>query len=204
MATSKNQNDNDLITSAELARRMNLSRARISQYIKEGILKLTPEKLLSYSQSIKDLQSKLDATKGSKIPLVKTVLKSNDEDEQLHDISSMTYEELAVYIAPMGLTDTKALNEKIKLIKSRIELDRETSVLTSAEQVLLQAETLGANLSNSLLQIPDRICPELVNMRDEQEMNNRITDELISVLKNFAEDTKRLMKSLDLKKKGEK
>lgn len=74
--------------------------------------------------------------------------------------------------------DSKAKAEHLDLIKSKIQIDKETNKLISAEDVKSDAFNIAKSLSRNLMTIPAKLAEQLENINNKQEIYKIIEEEI--------------------------
>ncbi len=68
---------------------------------------------------------------------------------------------------------------------TRLDYELRAKEAVSAESVRLEAFSLGRRIRDEILQVPDRLAPELVGLSDERDIHQRLVEELTAALRTL-------------------
>ena len=77
---------------------------------------------------------------------------------------------------------SRAIREAYNARMAKLQFEKETGKLISSEQVRMDAFNAGRIVRDRLLNIPDRIIPQLIGKTDVKEMEKLLQSELIAAL----------------------
>lgn len=91
--------------------------------------------------------------------------------------------------------NAKALNEKYKALKCKLEYELLNGTMVNADEARLFAADLGATVRSSLEALPDRLAPELVSMPDMESIRAVLVESFEQVLNDLADKIKKMSES---------
>lgn len=160
----------EMVSQAEFARRVNVTRQRVHSLVKEGRLRLVGKKgkrkLLDFEKSVRAFESTKDPTKESKIAPGGLV---EDSDDVADD---------------GGWSFSKARRERetANARRQKLALKKEEGKLVVRKEVERDAFSIGRIMRDALLAITPRIQDALVAARTRKKVNALLSKEIDGVL----------------------
>jgi phage terminase Nu1 subunit (DNA packaging protein) len=152
-----------LVSQAEFARLLGVSRPRITQLKKEGKLVLSGG-FVNYEKSLKKLEAERDVSKVQPVPT------EPDEEKESRN------EELNV--AAVEFQAARAEKEGYKAKLSQAEYEKTIGSLVHREGVMRASFQIGRNLRNTLMALPSRLAPALTIETNQKRVYAMIEKEI--------------------------
>lgn len=156
----------ELLNQSQLARRLSLTKGRLSQLVKEGRLNsakatdpITKRVLFDYSLALKALSKK----------------DSNIEEEEKEIDVDATYDQAR----------TKKMLFTAEL--ERLEYEKTKELLISKDKIEKEAFECARRVREALSNIPDRFSSELASIQSEFEIHKLLSQEINQILMELSE-----------------
>jgi phage terminase Nu1 subunit (DNA packaging protein) len=160
-----------LVSQAEFARLLGVSRPRITQLKKEGKLVLSGG-FVNYERSLKKLEAERDVSKVQPVPTTEP-----DEDKESRN------EELNV--AAIEFQAARAEKEGYKAKLSQAEYEKTIGSLVHREGVMRASFQIGRNLRNTLMALPSRLAPALTIETDQKRVYAMLEKEISAAVEQI-------------------
>lgn len=165
-----------IVDAAEFARHAKLSKQRVVEGIKSGLLKnsVTVTKKGSRNTYSIDLESGLSEWAANVDPS-----KQRDQQKQ-NDTKAMD--------AAGGLSNyqkAKAIKETFAAKLAQLEYEEKAGKLVPAAQVKAEAFKIARNVRDSLMGLPERVSAELAHMKEPREIAIYLRSQLAEALKDL-------------------
>jgi hypothetical protein len=173
----------------ELAAKIGVSRPRVSQYIKRGILKRSVTRKgrktdINYEIAKQELKENLDpgrhpkakAKKGKK----KVSPQEKDEVRKKAKIDGVDYQ------------TAKTLTEQYNAALKKIQFDEKKGTLVNVEDVQRVVYEAGRQVKEHLMAMPDRIAPLVAAIDDSFECKKILASEINIALKDLADTIRKI------------
>jgi transcriptional regulator with XRE-family HTH domain len=161
----------ELVSQAELARRLGVSRQYISKLVKEGKLELVGRKL--------DAEASMAVLEGLSDPARprKTALASAPPAREIVDREP-----------PPTFAEAKTMKEVYLAKMARLKYEEEAGRFLEKAEVERRAQEVGMVVRQNLLSLPSRLMDQLAAESDPREINALLEGEVREVLKMLAEE----------------
>jgi hypothetical protein len=173
----------DLVTQAELGRRLGVSRQYIGQLVKAGKLVLVGRKL-DAGRAMKILKGLADPARPRKKQAVKPAPGREVVDDP--EAAIIRGEKRAPTFA-----EAKTMKEVYFAKMARLKYQEESGKLIDKSEVERQAQGVGMVVRQNLLSLPARVMDQLAFEDDPREINAILDGEIREVLKMMAEELER-------------
>jgi phage terminase Nu1 subunit (DNA packaging protein) len=174
----------ELITQAEFARRIDVSRAYVSKMVKKGVIKLVDGKIDEATakaalRSVREPARQSKAVLAPKKPLEEMTIQ---ELRALRDRLAGVEDEEEGVSSGEDLTSYRTKLEKERARLRELERKQKEGSLVSAEEVRQDALDAAEKLKAKLLALPDHLSPRLASLTDIRQIHKEITASITKAL----------------------
>jgi len=168
-----------LLTQSQFARRIKLTRGRISQLVKAGVIQLVKGKV-DPIQAETAINAKVDRTR--QLPLE---LKSNQEKRSVPNQSVSNGYPAETNSNVLSLTDVRRNHEQIKAELTELQLQVKRGELIPKGEQIKWLIALGTAAKLAFLNLPKRLAPILAGMQDEKKIELLLRTEIHQVIREL-------------------
>jgi phage terminase Nu1 subunit (DNA packaging protein) len=169
-----------LVTQAEFASLLGVSKPRVTQLKKAGKLVLSGG-FVNYEKSLKKLELEKDV---AKLPVQVEETESEKRKSQSEELNA----------AAMEFQIARAEKEGYRAKLTQAEYEKAIGTLVSREGVIRSSFQIGRNLRNVLLSLPSRLAPALTIETDQKKvyalLEKEITAAVEQIILSLTEESK--------------
>lgn len=169
------QKNNEYVSQTAFAEKVNVSRQRIQAGIKKGILKESVKKIkkgkrvdvkIHLEKGLSEWASNTDETRRSVLK-ESSVISDNDKKKK------------------PTLTEAKTIREIYNAKKAELDYKEKAGQLIPLKQVKGECYKIIRQARDSVLSVPERVAPEILEMKDPREISIFIKEQLAFALKDL-------------------
>ena len=167
----------ELVSQAELARRLGVSRQYVNRLVRSGKLELEGKKI-DVAKAVAALRQVRDPARKYK----------TDEPA---DLDQFPQEDSSEAGPQLTFAEAKTMKEVYLARMARLKYEEEAGKLVPKADVEARAADIGMVVKQNLLSIPSRLMDQLADETDPREINAILEAELRRVLEQLAEELRR-------------
>lgn len=169
-------NKKDIVSAAQFAKKLKLSRERVSRAIADGILvkSVTKKKhgkswryFIDMADGLKEWNENIDPAK---------------QRDQFKIDSTKSMHEGGENQSAASYQKARAMKEIFAAKNAELEYNEKIGKLVSVDRVKLESHKMARRVRDSLLAVPDKVAPELAHMDNPREISIFIKEKIAEAL----------------------
>ena len=172
--------DQELITQAELARRLGVTRQYINKLVRDGKIQKVGKKI-DYESACESIKMITDPAR-SKI----------SEDKKEESVETPMPAKNSGGKRPPTFAEAKTMKEIYSAKLAKLKYEEEAQILIKKSDIYEKAHIVGRNIKQVLLSLPARVMEQLAVETDPRKVNQILEKEVRDSLSSLEEELKRM------------